>query len=142
MQKEVSSYMVDTDRIFKTKPDRFRSEDLIEMAIERIQIIIPSTPKETPYRFLEEYYEIAVQLITALMYREGLKTLDHLSLIEYLKKYKEFSREDIFILDQMRKFRHGTLYYGKKESGSFFVNNKKEIKEIIDKLLKICRKGK
>ena len=133
--------MVDTNEIKKT-PDKLRAKDLIEMAKERLKIIIPATPKETMYKFLEEYYETAVQLITALMYSEGLKTLNHIGLIQYLKKYNEFSKQEIFILDQMRKFRHGTIYYGRKESGDFFINNEEAIKRIINKLLKISERLK
>src|SRR3989344_7481427 len=98
--------MVDTN--IKKTPDKLRAKSLVEMAKERLEIIIPSTPKATMYKFLEEYYETIVQLITALMYSEGLKSLDHIGLIQYLKKYSEFSKQEIFILDQMRKFRHGT----------------------------------
>src|SRR3989344_2112682 len=116
--------------------------DFIVLAKERLKIIIPATPKETMYKFLEEYYETAVQLITALMYSEGLKTLNHIGLIQYLKKYNEFSKQEIFILDQMRKFRHGTIYYGRKESGDFFINNEEAIKRIINKLLKISERLK
>lgn len=130
--------MVDIN--IKKTPDRIRAKSLVEMAKERLEIIIPSTPKETMYKFLEEYYETIVQLITALMYNEGLKSLDHIGLIQYLKKYNEFSREEITIIDQIRKFRHGTIYYGRKESGDFFINNKKSIKSIINKLLKLTDK--
>jgi len=89
---------------------------------------------------LVEYYEIGVQLITSIMYIDGYKTLSHIALIEFLSKKQYFNSNEIRILDNMRKFRHGTVYYGRKESGNFYINHKKEIKEIINKLVNLAEK--
>jgi len=123
------------DGIFKISKDEIRAKDLFEMANERLDLFIRVIPKNLTYKLLEEHYEIAVQLITSLMYAEGYKTLSHIELISYLKKYKEFNSQDIKLLDNMRKFRHGTVYYGRKESGNFFINHEVEIKDIIKKLV-------
>ncbi len=124
--------------IFKTGKDKERAEYLFEMAKERLDIIIKSIPKSVPYKFLEEY-EIAVQLITSLMYFEGYKTLNHISLIRFLSKYG-FENYELQIIDNMRKFRHGTIYYGKKEGGNFYINYAKDIKKIINKLFILLNK--
>ena len=134
--------MVEYDEeIFRISADIPRARDLIEMAKERLNIVIRSIPREVPYKFLEEYYETALQLITAIMYSEGFKTLSHIKAIEYMKKYNELSSFELEILDKMRKFRHGTVYYGKKESGNFFINHEKDIKTIIQKLLLLAEKN-
>ncbi len=130
------------EEIFRVKKDLRRAKDLFEMAKERIVTIIPILPKETPYKFLEEYYEIIVQLITGIMYSDGYKTLSHISLIEYLSKnYKNFNAYEINIINILRKFRHGTIYYGKREGAEFLENNKYLINTIINKLFTIV-KGK
>lgn len=126
--------------IFKISKDKNRAKDLFEMALERKNKIISSLPKELPYKILEEYYEIAVQLITSLMYSEGYKTLSHISLIKFLSKYKKFGVEEISILDKVRKFRHGTVYYGRKESGNFFINHEEDIENITNKLFNLVKK--
>lgn len=126
--------------IFKISKDIERAGDLFEMARESLNITIKVIPKSLSYKLLVEYYEIFVQLATSLMYLEGYKTLSHISLIKFLFKYNEFSRDQIRILDDMRKFRHGTVYYGRKESGNFYINHEKEIKEIINKLLNLVGK--
>lgn len=126
--------------IFKISEDIERAKDLFEMANERLEIVIGSIPKRVPYKILEEYYEVVVQLMTSLMYAEGYKTLSHISLINFLSKRKGFNYNEIKILDVMRKFRHGTVYYGRRESGNFYINHKKDIKKIIDKLILIVRK--
>ncbi len=125
---------------FKISGDVERAKDLFEMAKERRDIIIKSIPESVPYKLLEEYYEIAVQLVTSITYLEGYKTLSHVALIEFLSKNHGFDYNEIKILDDMRKFRNGTVYYGRKESGNFYINHKKEIKEIIKKLTNLVDK--
>lgn len=131
--------MEKSDEIFRISKDAARAKDLFEMALERINIVIKSIPKSVPYKLLEEYYEVVVQLITSLMYIEGYKTLSHISLIEYLKRNNEFGDYELEILNKMRKFRHGTVYYGRKESGNFFINHEDEIKRLINKLVNLIR---
>ena len=125
--------------IFKISKDFERAKDLLVMAVERKEVIIKSIPKSVPYKLLEEYYEIAVQLITSIMYSEGYKTLGHIELIDFLRRFSELTEEDIRVLDNLRKFRHGTVYYGKKESGNYLINYEDKINAIINKLLKLAK---
>jgi len=126
--------------IFKISQDIARAKDLIEMAKESLNITIKVIPVSLSYKLLVEYYEIFVQLATSLMYLEGYKTLSHVALIEFLSKKNYFNYDEIKIFDEMRKFRHGTVYYGRKESGNFYINHEKEIKETINKLLNLVEK--
>jgi hypothetical protein len=124
-----------SEGIFKVSKDIVRAKSMIQMANERLNDIIPSFPKDKAYKFIEEYYEIIVQLITALMYCDGYKTLGHLELIEYLSKnYNILSNNQIELIDRLRKFRHGVVYYGKKVSEEFMANNEEDIKLIITSL--------
>ena len=73
------------EEIFKISKDVRRAKDLLEMSKERMEEILPVLPKEKSYKIIEEYYEIIVQSITAIMYSDDYKTLIHTALIEYLK---------------------------------------------------------
>ena len=127
--------------IFKITKDSERAKDLFEMAEERLNEIISIIPKDKYYKIIEEYYEAIVQLITAIMYIDGYKTLNHLSLIEYLSNnYKEFDHNEIKIIDTLRKFRHGTIYYGKKVGPEFLINNEEKVKKILSKLKGLIKK--
>ena len=126
--------------IFKISKDVARANDLFEMAKEKLNIIVKSIPESVPYKILEEYYEISVQLITSLMYFEGYKTLSHIYLIHFLSKRYDFEYGEVQILNNMRKFRHGTVYYGRKESGNFYINHKREINKIVNKLINFVKK--
>lgn len=95
-------------------------------------------PRDKAYKIIEEYYEVIVQLLTALIYSDGYKTLSHVALISYLAgNYKVLNERQIELIDRLRKFRHGTVYYGKKVSGEFLMNNESEIKDIIAILIKL-----
>ena len=131
--------MADTENIFRITKDIVRARDLFQMANERYTEIIKILPRDKPYKIIEEYYEIIVQLITGLMYSDGLKTLSHLSLINYLKEYPSINKAEIQLIDSLRKFRHETVYYGKKIGGEFLVNNEEEIKRVVDKLINLLK---
>lgn len=120
------------EEIFKIKRDVIRANSLLEMAKERFNDI---KKESKAYKIIEEYYEIIKELITSLMYLEGLKTLSHKMLIVYLEKnYNNFDKSEIFLIDELRKIRNNILYYGQKINENYLINNKEKIKEIINKL--------
>ena len=126
------------DEIFRITKDKERARDLIVMAKERIDMI-NILPQDKPYRLIEEYYEILKELLTAIMYIDGYKTLSHKKLIQYFSdNYNELDNSQINLVDSMRKFRNDILYYGKKISGNFLINNENSISEIIKVLTEVA----
>jgi len=124
------------EEIFKISKNNSRAKNLLDMAEERKNDIKKNFK---PYKIIEEYYEIIKELVTAIMYIEGYKTLSHKSLIIYLKKNynKSFSSGEFILIDRLRKLRNEILYYGKKISKDFLINNEEDIKKIINNLIKI-----
>jgi len=116
--------------IFKISRDITRARDLSQIAKERLDII-KILPRDKPYKILEEYYEIVLELITAIMYADGCKTLSHISAIEYISNSKILSENQINIIETMRKLRHGIVYYGKKIKEEYLINNESEIRKIV-----------
>lgn len=128
------------DEVFKISSDKARARDLLIMSKERLDII-KIIPEEKTYKIIEEYYEIIKELLTAIMYADGYKTLSNVALIEYFSaNYKDLENNDIKLIDDMRKYRNSTVYYGKKISREFLVNNKNDIKRVINILSKIVEK--
>ena len=124
------------DEIFKISKNKVRSESLIEMAKERFNDI---KIESKTYKIIEEYYEIIKELITALMYSNGYKTLSHKMLIVYLEKnYQDLDKSEIILINELRKLRNNILYYGQKVEKEFLINNKKEIISIINKLFRLA----
>lgn len=125
------------DEIHKISKDKERSKDIIWMAKDRLGLI-KLIPREKTYKLIEEYYEVIKEMLTATMYLDGYKTLSHVKLIEYFaSNYEELNDSEIKLIDTLRKFRHGIVYYGRKISEEFIENNEKEIREIIKKLIKL-----
>jgi hypothetical protein len=124
------------EEIFKISKDKERAKDLFEMAKERIEML-KLIPKNKTYKFIEDYYEIIKEILTATMYLDGYKTLSHIKVIEYFaSNYKELDQTEIKLIDTLRKFRIGIVYYGRKISKDFLTNNEEKIKNIIKKLIK------
>jgi hypothetical protein len=122
--------------IFKISRNKERAKDLFEMANERLELL-KLIPKDKAYKIIEEYYEIIKELLTAIMYLDGYKTLSHIKLIEYFSShYKQLEHKDIQLINTLRKFRIGIVYYGRKISIDFLVNNEEDIRRIIKTLLK------
>lgn len=125
------------DEIFKISKDKERAKNLFLQALERLSDT-NLIPEERTYRFIEDYYEIIKEMITAVMYLDGYKTLSHVALIEYMNKnYKKFEDKEIRLIDTLRKYRHGIVYYGEKISKTFLVNYQSTIIKIIEKLKSI-----
>ena len=58
-------------------------------------------------------------------------------MIEWLNQnYDLLSETEIKLIDNLRKLRNGTLYYGEKVNKIFLDNNEDMIKAILDKLIK------
>jgi hypothetical protein len=123
------------DEIFKISKNKIMAKSLYEMAKERLMDI---DSKAKTYKIVEDYYEIIKELITALMYHNGFKTLSHKMLITYLKEnYKEFQEFEIISMDNLRKLRNNIVYYGQRVDKEFLINNEKELINIINKLFRI-----
>jgi hypothetical protein len=105
--------------------DRIKVQDKIKMA----SLII------------SDYYEIIKELITAVLLVDGYKTLSHKDLIDYIKeKYKDFSQQEIAVLDNLRILRNRIAYEGYQVENFYLSRNETLFKTIIEKLKIILKK--
>lgn len=127
------------EEIFKISENIVRAKALKELAQERFDDIKEETKT---YKIIEQYYEVMKELITAIMYVDGFKTLSHKALIFYLEKNysRYFSKDQFILIDNARRLRNNIGYYGKKVDSVFLTNNEKRIKEIINSLIKLFDK--
>ena len=124
-----------SEEIFKVTPNIIRATALLKMAKDRLEDISKETKT---YKIIEQYYEVIKELITAIMYTDGFKTLSHKSLIYYIQQnYKEFTKEETILADELRKLRNNIVYYGQTIDKSFLINKEKLIIQIINKLIKL-----
>lgn len=121
-------------KLIKIQPDIEKAKSLIKLAELREQKI--KVLQEDIYSSLltETYYEICKELITALLFCDGYKTLSHKDLIGYIKQTNKFSEKEIYQIDDLRIKRNKLVYYGIFTNKSFLERNKKDYKLIISKL--------
>ncbi len=128
------------EEIFKIRKDIERAKSIFKLAEDRLSLI-KIYPKEKVYKIIEEYYEAIKELIVSNMYIEGFKTLSHIKMIDwFFKNSNILSEAEIKLLDNLRRLRNGTLYYGEKVSKDFLINNEDHIKQVIDKMIKFVGK--
>ncbi len=124
------------EEIFKIRKDVERAKSLFELAKDRFELI-KIYPKEKTYKIVEEYYESIKELIVSNMYVGGFKTLSHIKMIKWFSENSDVLLEnEIKLLDNLRRLRNGTLYYGEKVNRAFLENNEKEINQILNKMFR------
>ena len=123
-----------SDGFFRISPDKARAEDLFTLAKERLELV-KIFPNSRPHLIIEAYYEIIKELLTAIMYIDGYKTLSHVQLIDYFSD--NYEGEWRGLINELRKHRINIVYNGKRISGEFLVNHEDRINEMIIQLLKL-----
>ena len=121
--------------IIKITPDKQRAKSILNMVYlleKRIQLQDRKTMNSL---ILADYYEVIKELITAILFVDGYKTLSHKDLFEYLSnKYKEFSSHEISLLDDLRILRNRIAYEGFNAPSIYLERNEDNFKSIIKKL--------
>ncbi len=130
------------ENLIKIQPDKERARSLIKLAKLRYNVIKTFNEEKESSLIAEGYYEVAKEIVTAILFADGYKTLSHKDLIEYLSlNYKgNFTSLDINLLDQLRRLRNNIVYYGIFIDPSYIKRNKEHIYGIISKLFDICEK--
>jgi len=116
-------------------PDKEKARSILNMVNlieERIKI---QDKNKMSALIITDYYEIIKELITAILLIEGYKTLSHIELIRYIENNrKEFTEEDISVLDNLRILRNRVTYEGFFINTSYLERNEISFKEMIKKL--------
>lgn len=129
-----------SEQVSKITPDKEKAKALLLVIALREKNIAQMNAAELTTLIVEGYYEIMKELITAIMYVGGWKTLSHEMLIGYLAKfYKEFSQAELCVIDQLRKTRNDISYRGVTIKQEYLTRNKETILQIINKLKQIVQ---
>ena len=88
---------------------------------------------------VSDIYDIIRELIEAKLSLEGYKSYSHEATILFLKKFKEFSEQEIEFLDNLRKTRNGIKYYGKEATPKEAEKTLSFMNSILPKLKKLIK---
>ena len=121
--------------LIKITPDKQKAKSILKM-VSLIEERIKTQDKERMTALIvSDYYEIIKELITAILFIDGYKTLSHKDLVDYLKeKYTQFSAHEISNLNDLRMLRNRITYEGYFIEPSYLKRNEQLIKLIVSKL--------
>lgn len=129
------------ESVSRITPDLEKARALLKVIQLREKNISFMDKAEMSTLIIESYYEIIKELITGIMSADGYKTTSHELLIAYLAEfYKEFLRNELITLDQLRKLRNDIAYRGVIIESDYLERNEKTIQKIILKLKTIINK--
>ena len=125
--------------LIKIEKDCERARSLFKLSMLRYKKLNNFDISEESSLIAESYYEICKELITALLFIDGYKTLSHKDLVSYIKEnYKnEFDFSEIETLDILRKRRNKIVYYGVFVDENYIERNKKIFESLIKKIKNI-----
>ena len=125
------------------KPDIEKARSMLKMAENREETIELLKKTNFPTILVENYYEIVKELASAIFLLKGrtfIGTYAHKELISELETFNELDKGQIFLADNLRTLRNGSMYYGKQVEGEYIKNNEQKIKSLIKTLKEILKK--
>jgi len=132
------------EELIKITPNKEKAKSILKMTDTTLEMIKNIDIDKFPSNLAKEYYDVIRELLTIILLLDGYKTYGegaHKKLIEYLEKnYKEFSRDEISLIDDLRIVRNKIAYDGFFVEKDYIARKLKDIKEIIEKLKKIINK--
>jgi len=135
-------YYIKKGVVKKRTPDINRARDLIEEAERKLNSLNMNISKigildENANDIIEFCYDIIIYLIRAKMFNEGFYSSGkgaHESEVSFLRKLT-FSDNEISFINQLRYFRNGVMYYGKRFDKEYAEKVFRFLNKILGKLI-------
>ena len=135
-------YFIKEKIVKKTFTNKSLARSLVKSSKDRFEFAIKIIDMKPRYA-LENAYEVIIELIDALLAINGYKSWSHEANISFLMKFKKFSSVELERLDNIRRKRHSSKYYGVffeteevKREIEFLKSIDKKLRTIIDVMLK------
>lgn len=132
------------EELIKVMPNKEKAKLIFKMAETTLEMVKTIDKTKFPSNLAKEYYDAIRELISIVLLLDGYKAIGesaHKKQISYLEaNYKEFNKDEIILLDDLRITRNRISYDG------FFVKedyiNRKigGLHKIIEKLKEIINK--
>lgn len=128
------------EHVKKIDKDEKKAKSLLKMAELRYEFWLNlKFDKKFTSIAVEGYYEIIKELLTALLYLDGLKSDNHECLVSYLNnKYPQLAYE-VTAIHQLKSVRNSIDYQGFFVNAEYLEQNKLEFKHIIETLMQTVK---
>ncbi len=129
----------------KQSPDKHRARSLINESEDSYKILLSFIKKmglndNNANHVIKNAYDIIMELIRAKMLLDGFTTTGkgaHEAEVSYMAKIG-FSNKDVDFANDLRYFRNGIMYYGKKFDKAYAEKIMDFLKRIYPSLRKLC----
>ncbi len=130
----------------KQSPDKFRSKSLIVESEDSYKILLSFIEKmklddNNANYVIKNAYDIIMELIRAKMLMDGFTTTGkgaHEAEVSYMAKIG-FNDKDVDFANDLRYFRNGIMYYGKKFGKEYAKKVLEFLEKMYPRLKKMCR---
>ena len=130
---------IESNSAIRAVPDKERAKSLIEIAEQRIALIKEIDENNCNFVF-EDYYTSLLELLQALLIKNGYKVLNHLCLGYYIRDV--LKRDDLFrIFDDVRYKRNSLTYYGKRMDFDTCKEAIEKCKKLIQEIKELAEIG-
>jgi hypothetical protein len=124
--------------LIRITPDLEKAKSILKMADITLEMIQSIDLERFTSNITKEYYDVIRELIGVVILLDGYKTYGegaHKRLIEYLEdNYKEFKRDEINLVDNLRITRNKIAYDGFFVEKSYIERKLEDIDGIVKKL--------
>ena len=131
------------EELMKIAPDKEKARSILRMVETTLEMINLIDKTKFPSNVAKEYYEIIRELTSIILLLDGYKAIGekaHKRQIEYLEaSYKELSKAEISLMDDLRITRNKIAYDGFFVKKSYIDRKLIEIISVIDKLKEIIK---
>lgn len=130
----------------KQSPDKLRARSLISESEGSYKILFSFVEKmelddSNANHVVKNAYDIIMELIRAKMLSDGFSTTGkgaHEAEVSYLADVG-FTNKDVEFINELRYFRNGIVYYGKKFDGAYAKKVLVFLKRLYPLLKKMCK---
>ena len=128
-------------------PNKFRAGSLVDDSSKRRKFLEQLTKNvvlidENANYFIEEVYDVLISLIRARMLLDGFEAsgnYSHEAEVSYLKELK-FADFEVNLMNELRQFRNGVKYYGKRYNKETAEKILGFLKSFYPKLVELTKK--
>lgn len=132
------------EELIRVTPDKEKAQSILKMVETTLEMIKLIDKIKFPSNVAKEYYEIIRELISIILLLDGYKAIGekaHKKQIEYLEaNYKEFSKAEIVLIDDLRVTRNKIAYDGFFVKEIYVDRKLPDIIRVIEKLKGIIDK--
>jgi uncharacterized protein (UPF0332 family) len=127
----------ETNSAREVSPNLERSVSLIKIAEKRLKVILEINEENCNFVF-EDYYTSILELLQALVIKNGFNVLNHICIGYYLRDVVE--RKDLYaVFNDLRYKRNSLTYYGNQMEFSIAKESINDAKFLINELSLLIR---